>query len=265
MWGIGCMVWRIGETLDVYAQMEWIREAGFKCVSFHASSGDGQTWRGIDPKSADRAQRRRLRQLLRAFSACEVHAPFDCALTPDAPEPRVQELCSVLEFAGDVSASVVTVHADVPQSLAGGEARWQAMLDRLDAAAGAAGVVIGFEVTDGFEHFTDPARRHTGITLDVGHMDLEADGGSRRWGSIGAAVHHLGPGLVHLHVHDVCDGRDHAEVGTGRVDFDDLLCSLRDARYQGALCLELDPDRVSPHGIRRSADFLRARGKQLGL
>lgn len=49
MWDICMMAWRIGEMLDIDTQLEWIREAGFDGVGFHASPGEPGQWQGIDP------------------------------------------------------------------------------------------------------------------------------------------------------------------------------------------------------------------------
>ena len=49
------------------------------------------------------------------------------------------------------------------------------------------------------------------------------------------------------------------EVGTGRVDWDGLLRALRRIGYDRGGCLEMNPDRVTPEGIRRSLEWLRVR------
>ena len=40
------MAWRIGEILDIDAQLEWIREAGFDGVGLHANPGESDGWHG---------------------------------------------------------------------------------------------------------------------------------------------------------------------------------------------------------------------------
>ena len=257
MWQIGFMVWRIGDILDFDAQLDWVRDAGFDAVSFHASPGSPGQWRGVEPSATDREERRRLRDRLSAFSMCEIHAPFRCALGPDGPPDVLDQLCPIIEFAGEVGASVVTVHGDAEL--------WQEQLGRLDAMAGAAGVVVGLELMHGFEALNAPRRARVGVTLDIGHMYFNDGEGYRPHGTIGGLVRSLGDTLVHLHVHDYDGAHDHIEVGTGRVDFDDVLRGLSTIGYEGALCLELNPDRVSPEGIRRSAGSLRARAEELGL
>ncbi|MBN2310309.1 MAG: sugar phosphate isomerase/epimerase, partial [Candidatus Hydrogenedentes bacterium] len=121
------------------------------------------------------------------------------------------------------------------------------------------------EFMNGFDWLRRPRRSHMGATLDVGHMYLNDGAGYAPYGSIGALTRHLGDTLAHVHVHDYDGKLDHIEAGTARVDFDDFLLALDAIDYAGFLCLELNPDRVSPEGIRRSAAFLRVRAAELGL
>ena len=80
MWDIGVMLWRIGDILDFDAQLDWARNAGFEAIAFHASPGVPGQWRGVDPTTTNRDERRRLRDRLAEFSACEIHAPFAVVL-----------------------------------------------------------------------------------------------------------------------------------------------------------------------------------------
>jgi sugar phosphate isomerase/epimerase len=253
---LGFMVWRIGGILDFERQVEWVANAGSESISFHASAGVPGKWRGIEPATADAEQRKRIRRLLARFAGCEIHAPFDAVLRPETPEPILKRLEEVVTFAGDVGAVIVTVHVEAPRPQAP-EAAWQKALDRLDAAVAKAGVRIGLEFNNGFEWLRQPRRKRIGATLDVGHMYLRDGAGYRPYGSIGRLARTLGDVLFHLHVHDYDGKADHIEIGTGRVDFDDLLEALAALAYRGALCLELNPDRCPPDGIRRSAAFLR--------
>ena len=47
------MCWRIGDILDFDAQVQWVKEAGFESIAFHASPGHPGKWRGVDPAQAD--------------------------------------------------------------------------------------------------------------------------------------------------------------------------------------------------------------------
>jgi sugar phosphate isomerase/epimerase len=253
---LGFMVWRIGDILDFDRQVEWVANAGFESISFNASAGVPKKWRGVDPAAADLKERQRIRRLLAPFADYEIHAPFDAVLRPETPEPILKRLEEVLTFAGDVRAAIVTVHVEPPRPHAP-EATWQKALDRLDTAAAKAGVRIGLEFYTGFEWLRQPRRERIGATLDVGHMYLHDGAGYRPYGSVGRLARFLGDLLFHLHVHDYDGKVDHIEIGTGRVDFDELLKALATMAYRGALCLELNPERCSPEGIRRSAAFLR--------
>jgi len=255
MWSIGFMIWRIGDVLDFDAQLDWVCDAGFEAVSFHASPGQSGQWRGVDPATTGREERGRLRERLSVFSMCEIHAPFHCMLGSNGPPDVLDQLRRVIEFARDVGALIVTVHGELGDD----SGLWQKQLDSLDGMARTVGVTVGLELMRDFECLDAPRREHVGVTLDIGHMYFNEGEGYRSCGTIGGLVRSLGDALVHLHVHDYDGTYDHIEVGTGRVDFDDVLRGLADIGYDGALCLELNPDRVSPEGLRRSADFLRAR------
>lgn len=261
---LSCMVWRIGDILDFDKQVEWIASAGFESISFHASAGEPGKWRGIEPAAADRKERRRIRSLLARFAVREIHAPFDVKIQPETPASILEKLEEVLKFAGDVGGTVVTVHADPPaQNKKTSATAWHKALDRLDAAAAATGLRIGLELNRGFEWLREPRRRQVGATLDVGHMYLRDGAGFRPYGTVGNLIRFLDRDLFHLHLHDYDGQSDHIEIGTGQVDFGDCLKALDDIGFRGALCLELNPDRCQPEGIRRSADYLRKRAAKM--
>ncbi|MCX7827192.1 MAG: sugar phosphate isomerase/epimerase [Verrucomicrobiae bacterium] len=259
---IGFMIWRIGDILDFDKQVEWVAQAGFESISFHSSAGVPGKWQGIEPATADANQRRRIKRLLSRFVGYEIHAPFDAVLRTETPEPVLRRLGEVPAVAGAVGASIVTVHVEAPRK-GSSDTLWQKALDRLDAAATQAGVRIGLEFNSGFEWLRQPRRPRIGATLDIGHMYHRDGAGYRPYGTIGALVKFLDEVLFHLHVHDYDGKDDHIEVGTGRIDFDDVLRNLNAIGYRGALCLELNPDRCPPDGIRRSAAFLRARANEV--
>ena len=133
----------------------------------------------------------------------------------------------------------------------------------LNADAGQKGLRIGLEIVSGFDVVRTWDLPNIGITLDVGHMYSVNDGQPLEpFGSIGALIGHIAANLVHLHMHDVAC-LDHVEISTGRVDFADLLTALCDIGYAQGMCLEMNPDRVSPDGIRRSLAWLRDRTREL--
>jgi sugar phosphate isomerase/epimerase len=257
---IGFMAWRIGGLLDVYQQFDWILTAGFDGVGFHASQGVAGQWQGVDPVTCRGEARAHLRRVLDRCALVEVHAPFALELSLATLRPAMDGLDPVLAFAGDVGASVVTVHARLPEARSEAAAdAWHGALDQLDRTAASRGTMVGLETVAGLERVRSGVFRRVGITLDVGHVtlaegrqELEASGG------IAALIHGLGGALVHLHVHDVVGRRDHVEPGTGCIDFSALGAALRATGYRHGIMLELNPDHVSPEGIQRSRAYVAA-------
>jgi len=254
------MLWRIGRLLEIDAQLAWTRDAGFEGVGFHASAGVPGQWRGIEPSACAPAERRRLRRELAGFAFVEVHAPLAITLRGASLGADLAALAPSLVFAGEVGADVVTVHACLSDATCDRAASgWLGSMRALGAAAARAGVLVGLEVTDGFDAVAAWGIRTVGVTLDVGHMVLPAHrhilSGN---GGFGPLIRRLADTLVHLHLHDVAGTVDHVEIGTGGVPFNEIADALRDLGYQHSATLELNPDRVAPEGIRRSADRVRA-------
>ena len=258
-WPVANMLWRIGDLLDFDQQLAWSLETGFDGVGFHASAGVPGQWRGMEPATCSAAERLRLRELVSRFAFAEVHAPFRIELRSDNLAWGIAELAPVMKLAGDLGAVVVTVHAQVPDFATSQPADWLAPMKELNVEAGRRGLIIGLEIVEGFDAVRGWNLPNIGVTLDIGHMHvLEAGRRSlASLGGLGAVIQHLGGTLCHLHVHDVRDGLDHCEVGTGSIDFGEIVAALAEIGYPGGLCLELNPDRVSPEGIRRSREYLK--------
>jgi sugar phosphate isomerase/epimerase len=257
-WPICNMLWRIGDILPVMKQLDWCRREGFDGVGVHAGPGTPGAWQGIDPLAADGAMRRTLCRAISGFSLCEVHAPFAIELAGDSLAEGIHQLEPITALAHDIGARIVTVHAQSPTL------EWAESMAALDADARGKGLEIGLEIVSGFCAVQSWALPGIGITLDVGHLyGMDAGRHLAPFGTIGALVRELGPRLLHLHVHDVAT-LDHVEIGTGCVDFVDLLTGLRDISYARGMCLEMNPDRVSPDGIRRSLASLRSISEKLG-
>jgi sugar phosphate isomerase/epimerase len=251
------MLWRIGEILDFDEQLAWTRDAGFDGVGFHASAGVPGQWRGIDPSACTAGERKRLRREIAAFAFAEVHAPFSIVLTGETLTDDIAALGPILEFAGDLGVGVVTVHARLSSADFSSDA-WRHTLEQINAKALRTQTRVGLEITDGFDAVSDWGLSNVGITLDVGHMYLgEGLVYLSSVGGIGQLVQQIGDALFHLHLHDVDGEVDHIEIGTGMVPFDEIVASLRAIDYRSGATLEMNPDRVSPEGILRSASFVR--------
>jgi sugar phosphate isomerase/epimerase len=245
--------------------MDWVQKAGSEAVSFHAHSGVPGHWQGIDPAVTGKEERRSLRKRLSEFLMCEIHAPFDYSVRGDDHEEVVKKLRETIEFAGDVGAHILTIHANPPrdESSSNDAGWWQESMTKLDGYAKDAGIRIGLELTGGFEQLENPGWKNIGVTLDVGHMYLDEAAPLKSYGTIGAAVRAIAGNVVQLHMHDYDGDSDHLELGAGHVDIDDTLAGLAAIHYRGAICLEMNPARVSPDGIRRSASLLRMKMKVL--
>lgn len=252
---IGNMLWRIGEVLDFDEQLAWTRDAGFGGVGFHASAGVAGQWRGVEPSACGAEERKRLRQMISQFSFAEVHAPFRIELRHGTLPADTAALEPILELAHDLAAGVVTVHARVSGALGEGDtAGWIGPMHELNEAAVRAETRVALEIVTGFEAVTGWGLSNVGVNLDVGHMYLPAN---RRTldelGGIGNLIRRIGGSLSHLHLHDVDGDADHLEIGTGVVAFDEIAVALQDIGYPHGVVLELNPDRVTPEAIRRSA------------
>jgi len=261
MWKIGNMIWRVGELLDFDQQLAWTRDAGFDGVGFHASAGVPGQWCGIEPSACDAMERARLRREIGRFAFSEIHAPFAIELRPEALSSSIAALMPVLKLAEDLGAGLVTVHAQLLHSSTGSDSiRWLAPIQGLNGTAARAQTTIALEMVDGFDVVKDWALPHVGITLDVGHMYSCANRHVLdEFDGIGNLIRHLGSALVHLHMHDIdaAGNLDHIEIGTGIVDVGEIVSALKDIGYHENMTLEFNPNRVSPDGIRRSADYLR--------
>lgn len=255
MWDMALGIWRIGEILDVDAQIDWIEAAGYEAISFHASPGDPDIWRGIDPSATSAEERFRLRARLASFSRVEIHAPYSAVITPEGATDAVKALEPVIEFAGDLRATILTVHA-IPDDANPDTTDWVAALERLDRLAGSAGITIGLENIRP-TWYRGPRLSHLGVTLDVGHLhDALIKGLVRQ--TPADAVRSLGDALVGMHVHDHDGQLDHLAPGAGQIEWPTIFRALDEVSFGGFLVVELDPDRVSPEEMRRSRNWLAA-------
>ena len=257
-WPIGMMAWRIGGILDIDDQIRWISEAGFDALSVHAAPGEEGLWRGVAPESAGARRRAELLRAVQGFAGCEIHAPFAHTLATEGLAATVANLFPALDLAADVGATVVTVHAQPPPTETEWSL-WQGPLAALNDAAAQRGLRIGLEITDGYDWLLAQDWPQVGVTLDVGHMYLDGGQPLRQVGSLRRLIGRLDERLVHLHLHDYNGAHDHVTLGRGHIDFGDILAGLDDISYSGMLCLELNPDRVSPDEIIASLRWLRQR------
>jgi sugar phosphate isomerase/epimerase len=255
MFKIGNMLWRIGKLLDFDQQLAWTQDAGFGGVGFHASVGVPGKWCGIEPSACDAVERTRLRREIGRFSFAEIHAPFAIELRSETLSSSITALMPVLKLAEDLDVGLVTVHARLSGTGAdSGFSGWFVPMQELNAKAAQMQTKVALEIVGGFDVVMSWGLPNVGVNLDVGHMYLPANRKNLRdAGGIGNLIRHIGVSLIHLHLHDVDGDTDHIEIGTGVVAFDEIAAALQDIGYPYGVTLELNPDRVTPEGIRQSA------------
>ena len=223
----------------------------------------------MEPSACDTEERAGLKAEIGRLSFSEIHAPFAINLTTDSLAEGLVALKPVLKLAEDLAVGVVTVHANLPRPDAGSEPEmWHVPMRDLDRAAAEAGTVIVLEIVDGFDTVKSWDLPNVRINLDVGHMYLPANRHVlERYDGIGDLIRHIGSTLAHLHLHDVSavGDVDHIEAGTGIVDFEGIVSALADIGYRDSMTLEMNPDRVSPDGIRRSAEHLKSCLRNAGV
>lgn len=226
----------------------------------------------VRPTPAD--VRGRLRAFMTAYPTREIHASAAWTLREGNLDEPVERLLDTIDLAADAGAPVVTVHTALANVSRGHDnPAWRQALTRLADRAAARGVRVGIEnlllwlggTKDGFEWICGLGHPALGVTLDVGHMHLADGRPLHGFGGIGHVIRSLGPGLFELHLHDFDGARDHIELGTGRIDYDDVLLALREIGYGGGAALEFRPEWNSPGAEARSAEFLMRRSAALGL
>ncbi|HUW83606.1 MAG TPA: TIM barrel protein [Phycisphaerae bacterium] len=81
-----------------------------------------------------------------------------------------------------------------------------------------------------------------GICIDLGHAEMRRDEVHDAHEAPETLIGDYGPVLLHLHVHDVVDGRDHKPLGTGSLNYDAIAAALRDVDFHGTAALEIQAD-----------------------
>jgi sugar phosphate isomerase/epimerase len=270
---IGKMVWRIGDIVDLFEQIDWIRENGFRGLCFHTSPGKEGEWQGFCPFDRSEAEILQLQEAASSFETVDVHAPFtpyDIFLA--ARNPRVLETClkeieQAIWLADRVGVETVTVHADVTPGLKGSPEARDVMLEslkRLGEAAARSDVLIGVELTRDYEIVRETGLPNVGLTVDVGHISAGDGAGYAEYGSIGGLIKAFPDRVFAMHLHDYDGRHDHLEVGQGSIDFEDVISALYEIGYGGSLMLEISPDRNPPEAILRSRDRLQELIERLG-
>ncbi len=269
---IGGMVWTLGEMTGLYEQIAWFAERDFTGISFHTQPDLSQEWATFDVRKASRDDRERLDDALAPFKEASIHGEsFVCDILLESPNDlvrraSVESLRQTIELAAEVGVAVVTLHKGkagaqwAPQALRDAFAR---TLDELGQMTAGTGVTAAIENEPGVKPDYDlimQADASVGVTIDVGHICMNDGEGYREFGTIGNLIRHLGDRVAHVHVHDYDGKQDHLAVGSGLVDWRDVLGALVDTGYSGMLCMEYSPTLTTPQdyvdGRKRLQDTL---------
>ena len=259
---IGCMIWRIGDILDFYEQIEWIKANAFQEVSFWTIPGNPGAWQGFDAERATQGDIAKLRTALTGLSEIDLHAglPLD-STDADTRKMTLQRLTPTFRLAGDIGASVITIHPDrkiVGISETEHNAAMTHSLIQLDKLAEQYSVLVGIETEWDMLLIEQLDLPHVAITVDTGHMHFREGEALKPYGSLGGLIEGFHKKIVHLHIHDYDGSLDHIAIGRGYIDFPDIINALCAVQFQGSLCLEINPDREPPEAICQSRDSLQA-------
>jgi len=257
---IGCMIWRIGDILDFYEQIEWIRENGFQEVSFWTIPGTAGAWQGFGAEHATQEDVEKLKDALVGIPEVDLHAGFPLDSTDeDSRKATMRKLTPTFKLAEAVGASVVTIHPDGKTADFSGERRDAALTDsliQLNEMADQSDILVGIETEWDMLLIEELNLPRVGITVDTGHMHFRDAEAFKPYGSLGGLIERFHEKIVHLHMHDYDGNLDHIAVGRGHIDFPDIIGALCAVQFQGSLCLEMNPDREPPEAICESRDRL---------
>lgn len=262
---IGCMLWRIGDILDLYNQIQWVKSNDFEEVSFWTIAGNPGVWQGFDAEGASEESIAKLKKALAGIPEVDLHAgiPLD-SRDEKTRKATLEKLDATFRLAKNIGASVVTIHPDPITKDFSGAKRIEAMkksLMELDAKAAYYRVLVGIE-TAGREMGEDMSLveifnlPRVGITLDTGHVQSQSLETLSSYGSWGRMIEKHHRKIFHLHMHDYNNQFDHIAIGKGYIDFDNIIRALCKIRFTRSLCLEINPDRETPEGIIESRDKL---------
>jgi sugar phosphate isomerase/epimerase len=254
----GGMVWTLGEITDLYKQIAWFADNGFSGVGFHTQPNFGLEWVNFDVRQASTNDRRKFKDALAPFDETAIHGEsFTCDILLASPNElirraSVESVRDTVHLAAEVGVKTVTLHKGIAKAqwaLDELRAAFSRTLDELAEMAAGTGVTIAIETEPTLETYYDllmAAGPGVGVTVDTGHVCLDSGAGYREFGTIGNLIRYLGGKVVHMHVHDYDGKNDHIAIGSGDIDWADIMGALQEIGYQGMLCMEYSPMLTTP-------------------
>ena len=176
-------------------------------------------------------------------------------LVSDGRQKRVDLLCTAVDVAVDLGASVVSMWSGSIAADESPERAWDLLVEgceRVVAHADASGVTLAFEPEPGMlvEQLSDYEQlrerlgqpKALGLTLDIGHIVcLEPM-------SVTECVRRGADTLAHVHIEDMRRGlHEHLMFGEGELDLDESLRVLTEIGYQGMVAVELSRHSHAAH------------------
>jgi sugar phosphate isomerase/epimerase len=253
-----CSTWNFiaagGEYASAARVLEEIRSLGLL----------PELWLNWDPQPDcyDRPYWQDLRKLVGPSPAVSFHTRND--------RQRMLEEIELLAFLGGRTLVVHPVVLSLPefrQERPSGHPDLP-FIRELAAAARERGVLLALEniharafldrTLEGVDTFDE--RGGLGICIDIGHAEMASAGSAdsppaRPSESAVSLIRDYGPVLLHLHVHDVRDGRDHQPLGTGWIDYAAVAAALREVNFHGTAALEIQSE-DPPATARESLEYL---------
>ncbi len=255
---IGGMVWTLGEMTDLYEQIAWFADKGFTGVGFHTQPNYGLDWATFDVRKASADDRRKLREALAPFDEVAIHGEsFTCDILLASPNElirraSVESVRDTVHLAAELGVRTVTLHKGVAAAQWAHDelrAAFSTTLEELAQMAADTGVTLAIETETTLETCYDllmEAGPGVGVTVDTGHACMDNGAGYREFGTIGNLIRHLGDKVAHMHVHDYDGEHDHIAIGTGDIDWADIMGALQEIGYEGMLCMEYSPTLTTP-------------------
>jgi len=258
---IGCMLWRIGDILDFYDQLDWVKANRFEEVSFWTIPGSFGHWQGFDAEQASKNDIFALKNALYDLSEVDLHAGFPLnSMDEDSRNETLQRLIPTFELAGNIGASTITIHPDSMTNKVSGEMReigLTSSLIQINDLGKRYNTMVGIETEWDMPLIERLDLPNVGITIDTGHLHFDNGKAFEPYGSLGGMIKRFYKKIIHLHLHDYDGQLDHIAIGRGNIDFADIIEALCAVQFGGSLCLEINPDREPPEAICRSRDYLR--------
>lgn len=244
---------------DIIEKLDFARKAGCEAVELSCIGH----LRNRDTLSSEFLTR--LKKSLQTFKKVHFHAyhhytwgdPIFIAPHPLCRDIVFDEIGWAIEIGKKLNVEVITTHSGW---LTYGKNPYERKvsvskaLKELDVMARRENIILGVENIDYFndlrcfELLEELNLTNIGITLDTGHAYIDEPEGIvvhqlkgspyLSYGTLGKFIERFGKKIVDIHIHDADGEKAHLALGTGIIDFKEIIYTLRKAGYNGVLNME---------------------------